>query len=111
MVTQKTAERIWNAHREIQTAEKLLEDIAEVRARLDERGETRKEARLRDAFGNRSRMQLAVPSGDDSRRLFDVFEKLAESIIRAHIADKQRDLVEANEQARIELDQEQAKKA
>jgi hypothetical protein len=102
MITQETAARIWNAHREIQTGIKLLEDVAKERERhihpVDERAPT-----IRDAFGHRQYFQLGVPFGENGHRLFEVSPVLAESCIRAHIENKRRDLAEANEVARIEL--------
>lgn len=102
MITQETAARIWNAHREIETAKKMLEDVAKGREKsfhdLDEHAPT-----LRDAFGHRRHFQLGVPSGENGHRLFEVSPVLAESCIRAHIENKRRDLAEANEAARIEL--------
>lgn len=104
MISQSTAERIWTAYREIAVSEKLLADMAEERERLDRDGQRNNPAKLKDAFGRRKSLTLGVPSGDDSMRIFDVSEKLAESVIRAHIAQKRQQLAEANEQARIELD-------
>lgn len=101
MITQKTAERIWAAYREIAAGEKLLVDTKEVRERqhLDEFAPT-----LEDAFGDRRHLQLGVPSGEKGHRLFYVSPQLAEPVIRAHIAAKRAELAEANEQARLEID-------
>ena len=102
MITQETAARIWNAHREIETSKKMLEDVTKEREKqwgdFDEHAPT-----LRDAFGHRRHFQLGVPSGENGHRLFEVSPVLAESCIRAHIENKRRDLAEANEAARIEL--------
>lgn len=100
MITRDTAAMIWNAYREISAAEKLLSDMKEVRDRehLDPRAAT-----LRDAFGRVQQLQLGIPSGDNSHRIFDVSPVLAESVIRAHIENKRAELCEANERARIEL--------
>jgi hypothetical protein len=102
MITQETAARIWNAHREIESGTKMLEDVAKEREKglrdYDKHAPT-----LRDAFGHRRHFQLGVPSGENGHRLFDVSPMLAESCIRAHIENKRRDLAEANEAARIEL--------
>lgn len=101
MITQETAGRIWNCYREIQAVEKLLADMkkSEEEYRHDVRCKT-----IQDAFGRRSQLQLGVPCGDSSHRILDVAPALAESVIRAHIANKRAELAEANEQARIELD-------
>lgn len=60
-------------------------------------------ATLKDAFGCRRQLQLGIPNGENGHRIFDVNPQLAESVIRAHIAQKQAELVVVNEQARIEL--------
>ena len=101
MITQATAEAIWSCYREIAVAEKLLADMAE-EAKRNHRDPH--EPRLRDAFGRRRQLQLGVPSGENCHRLMDVSPMLAESIIRAHIAAKQAELVECNERARVELE-------
>ncbi len=100
MITRETASRIWHCYREIVVAEKLLADMA--KAAEDYRDEVHAET-LSDTFGRRRKLQLGVPSSESSRSLFDVEPELAKSVIRAHVANKQAELVEANEQARIEL--------
>jgi hypothetical protein len=60
-------------------------------------------AKLRNAFGRDVFLELGVPSGDSSHRLFHVSNTLGRSVIAAHIARTQAELVEANEQARVEL--------
>lgn len=105
MITRETAERIWRAYREIETAEKLLKDMAEVREQEFrwEQDKKKHEPTLKDAFGRRQHLQLGIPSGESSHRLFNVSPQLADSVIKAHIANKQKELVEAQESARIEL--------
>jgi len=100
MIQRETAARIWECYREIETAEKLLEDMAELKDRY--RNDPHAQ-HLKDAFGRGRDLQLGIPSGENSHRLFKVAPRLAESIIYAHIASKKAELVEANEQARIEL--------
>ena len=100
MITQETCAAIYAAHREILAGEKLLEDMKKERSRT----ESDKYAPvLKDAFGRVRQLQLGIPSGENSHRLFDVSPVLAESVIRAHIENKRAELVEANERARIEL--------
>ena len=99
MITQETAARIWNCFREISAAEKLLSDMAELKNRYPDDPHAQN---LKDAFGRGRKLQLGIPSGENSHRLVDVHPKLAESVITAHIANKKAELVEANEQARIE---------
>ncbi len=100
MISQATAARIWNCYREIAAAEKLLADMAAERKKHpdDPYGES-----LPDVFGRRRSLQLGVPSGPACHTCLDVSPDLGESCIRAHIAHKQAELVEANEEARIEL--------
>lgn len=99
MITQETASLIWAAYREIEMGEKLLQDMAEaMKWEEDKTAPT-----LKDAFGRRRHLQLGIPSGENSRRLFDVPPPLAESVIRAHIAEQKKQLTLANERARVEL--------
>lgn len=104
MITQDTASAIWTAYREISAAEKLLADMEAERTKpftdRDKYAPT-----LTDAFGRKRQLQLGIPSGENAHRIFDVNPELAESVIRAHIAKKKVELVEANERARIELTQ------
>jgi hypothetical protein len=104
MITQQTASDIWQAYREIAASEKLLADMEEVRnAPFTDR--EKHAPTLKDAFGQRRHLQLGIPSGENGHRLFQVSPLLAESVIRSHIAEKKAELVEANERARIELNQ------
>jgi hypothetical protein len=105
VITQETAERIWNCYREIQASKQLLEDMKEAQAELFSR-QDRNAPRLRDSFGQKRHLELGVPNGPDSRRIFSVAPQLANSVIAAHLATMQAELVEANEQARIELSHE-----
>ena len=100
MIKRETAERIWIAYREIETAEKLLKDMQEMR---ETQGIDKSAPTLRDAFGRRRHLQLGIPSGENCQRLFDVSPVLAESCIRSHIEKKRVDLVDANEAAKMEL--------
>lgn len=101
MITKETAELIWSAHREIECARQLLEDMA---AERDRKHLPQDAATLRDAFGAVQHLQLGIPCGKDSHRLYRVSPKLAESAIRSHIATMESELAVANERARIELD-------
>ena len=100
MITRKTASDIWLCHDELEKAKKLLIDLNELKNKWP------KEQLLRDVFGRPSGLQLGVPSGQNSHRLFDVDPELAKSCIIAHIAQKKAELVAANERARIELNLE-----
>ncbi len=101
MIARDTAARIWNCYREIESAEKLLKDMADG---FDKWQEDKHAPTLKDAFGRRRQLQLGIPTGENGHRLFDVAPELAQSVVRAHVAKKHAELVEVNEQARIELD-------
>jgi hypothetical protein len=96
LVTFETAREIWLAYDEIAKAEKLIAEMHEQMARYDC-------PNPRDLFGHRRCLQLGVPSGDNSHRLFDVQPELAITCIKAHIAGKRAVLEAASERARAEL--------
>lgn len=100
MITKETCEAIWAAYREVETGEKLLADMKEIREkeRLDPHAPC-----LKDHFGSRRHLQLGIPFGEDGHRLMQVSPALAESVIRSHIGNKRAELAEAQERARIEL--------
>lgn len=101
MITQATASRIWHCYREIASGETLLADMQQA---AEQDGRDDHAPQLEDSFGNRRDLQLGIPSGKNSHQLFRVAPDLARSVIRAHIAAKHATLAEANEQARLELD-------
>ena len=83
VIQQETAGQIWQCYREISSAEKLLQDMEEQRKRYpnDPHAEY-----LKDCFGRAQSLQLGIPSGENSHRLFNVSPSLAESVIKAHIS-------------------------
>jgi hypothetical protein len=97
IISKRAAHRIWSAHREIEVGTKLLADINEALSRHDDPTPL-------DDFGRRRSYSLGVPVTDSSQRMMDVSPRLAAAVIEAHIAEKQRDLVEATLAARIEMD-------
>lgn len=104
MLSMETLERIYHCKREIDAGNKLLEDLEAERNKYEPwQYEKRLEPKLKDGFGRERNLQLGVPSGENCHRLFMVSPLLAESIIKAHIANKKAELVEAEEQAKIEL--------
>ena len=99
MLSKETSIDIALAHREIETAEKLLAEIVEA---INDR----EMPEIRDAFGRRQGgLQLGVPSGNDGHRLFNVPWRLAKPVIEAHIANQKSVLSALNEKAKIELNQ------
>lgn len=99
-IKQETAAKIWQCYREIETAKKLLNDLDE---KIKNNRFNPHEQHLKDAFGHRQNMQLGIPSGENGYRLFDVSPNLAKSVIISHIAFKEAELTDVNEQARIEM--------
>jgi hypothetical protein len=96
----ETAKEIAFAYREVAVAEKLLAEITETitkRAAPD----------IRDAFGRPvGGLELGVPSGDGSRRLFNVPWQIARPVIETHIAQQKAVIAALSEKARIEMDTE-----
>lgn len=104
-ITRQTAMNIALAWREIETAEKLLSEIEDVRARHSSPD-------IRDAFGRpQTGLQLGVPSGQNSHRLFDVPWEMCAPIINAHISRKRALIATLSAQARVELDSEAIRSA
>jgi hypothetical protein len=97
MISKQTAMDIALAYREIETAEKLRADVVAVADR-------HLRSDLRDVFGRRvDNLELGIPSGDNSRRIFQVPYSLAIPVIDAHIALHRSRVVALNEQARLEM--------
>lgn len=97
MITIETATDIAMAHREIETAEKLIADVRKAIDSSDQKD-------IRDVFGRRADgFQLGVPRGPDSRCLFNVPYTLAIPVIETHIAASRAKLAVLCDRARIEL--------
>jgi hypothetical protein len=98
MISQKTAYDIACAHQEIEKAQKLLDKVKEA---VDHR----KQPDIRDAFGySQGGLQLGVPSGENSTRLYMVEWSLCVPVLTAHIGHMRAKLAALNEVARSELD-------
>lgn len=102
MISNETVLKIWKCQREITVGKDLLVEMQKISDALQR---DQKAERIRDVFGRERDLQLGIPSGEGAHRLLNVSPALAVTIIRAHIANKEAELVEANEQARIELEQ------
>ena len=99
MITKETCVKIWNAHNEIEKANKLLSDMAKnLKDDKDKSAPT-----LRNAFGENQGLQLGVPSGHDSHYLYNVSSALAVKVIEEHIKFNEIRLEELNAIAKIEL--------
>lgn len=98
MITKETCVKIWQAYNEIENAQKLLQDMAEILKKDHE-----KSPNLYNAFGERRGLQLGVPSGSDSHRLYNVSPTLSVAIIEEHIEINKKKLEELKAIAKIEL--------
>lgn len=108
MLKKETCEKVWSCYREIEAGEKLLEDLKEIKKQNNDLMERDKfEPKLKDAFGCRRDFRLGVPSGENGHRLFMVSPVIAESVIKAHLADKKSLLKKMQEVARLELIEDQ----
>lgn len=97
MITAETATDIAVIYREIDVAEKLLDDVKKA---ID----SFQQVDIRDTFGRRAdALQLGVPSSESSRRLFHVPYQLAVPVIEATIASHKARLKALAEKARAEL--------
>lgn len=96
MISKETATDIALAYREVENAEKILGTIAEALSK-------RVMPDIRDAFGRpQGGLQLGVPSGEGSHRLFDVPWSLAKPVIEAHIAFHKSKIAALTQKARHE---------
>jgi hypothetical protein len=103
MITQETAYQIACLYQEIERAQKLLDQVQESVSR-------RQAPDIRDAFGSRqSGLQLGVPSGENSTRLYMVDWFLCVPVLKAHIGQVKAQLSAMNELARAELGMANAK--
>lgn len=95
MISKETCRKIYNCYVEIENAEKLFEDMQQA---LKEHGDLD----LADAFGRRQPLQLGVPSGASSHRLYNVPPDLAIKVIEAHVKEQKELLIQYNAHAIIE---------
>lgn len=95
-ITMETAASVWKAHREIETATKLLAELRDKKKFGDDPNPL-------DAFGRHRPYTLGVPHGGNGHQLVDLSPELALHIIEAHITRKQTELVEACVRAALEL--------
>lgn len=97
LISKETAIDIAMAYRELEAAEKLLQDVRDASEKYQVKD-------IRDAFGRvQHGLQLGVPSGDNSTRLFNVPYTLAVPVIETHIAHHKAKIATLSEKARQEL--------
>lgn len=95
-VSKETAQQIAYAYREIDAATELLDNISKALSR-------RQMPDIRDAFGRQyDGLQLGVPSGDNSTRLYNVPWSMARPIIETHIAQQKAIVATLSELAAFE---------
>jgi len=98
MITKETAVKIWNCYNEIESAETLIKDMLKsLKEKPDEAPS------LRNAFGERCGLELGVPSGQNTHRLFGVNTELGVKIIQKHIEEKTQRLEELKAIASLEM--------
>lgn len=98
-ISKQTAMDIALAYREVEAGEGLLKDVRDA---IDKTG--MRPVDIRDAFGRLQHgLQLGVPSGDNSHRLFNVPYTLAIPIIETHIANHRAKIALLTEQAKAEM--------
>jgi len=96
MITKETASKIAYAYSEIEAGEELLKI-------LDEALKDHSVPDFRDGFGRNRALELGVPCGPTSKRLFTVNPKLGMIIVKAHIAGKRAEIEALCEIAKQEL--------
>lgn len=97
-ISHQTALDIACAYREIETAEELLKGLKEAKSRFETPD-------IRDVFGRpHGGLQLGVPSGNNSQRLFNLPWSIAIPVIELHIATQRAAIETLCQQARLELD-------
>lgn len=96
-ISKQTAMDIALAYREVEAAETLLAEITEAISK-------RQSPDIRDAFGRHcDGLELGVPTGRSSRRIFNVPWPMAKPIIETHIAQQRAVIAALSEKARIEI--------
>ena len=100
MIAKETAWQIVICYQEIESAKKLLEDTKNMVVTGSE------PTHWKDNFGKPTGklLQLGVPSGDNSHRLFTVSPSAAMLVITDHIARLEQHLKDLDKQARSEAD-------
>lgn len=96
-ISKEVALKLAQAYDEIEVAENLRDHIVDCL-------KNRTEPDIRDGFGKKQAgLQLGVPTGNSSHRLFDVPWEICEPIINAHIHEKKTLIELLNVEAQKEL--------
>lgn len=101
-LSQATAGRVWNAHREIEVAEKLKAEILQHAVEPDEQTPIDHWSRRRQC-----ELELAIPTdGAGGGRLYKIGRDTALLVIDAHIEKMKDELADASQVALLELQAE-----
>lgn len=106
MLSQEMCKKIWACHREIETGKSLLIEVEKIINANEERQRTQAHGEalsLKDAFGRSQGLQLGIPSGDNCHQLLNMSYDLAKPVIKTHISNKEAELAELNEMAKLEI--------
>ena len=97
LISKQTAMDIALAYREVENAENLLAEITDEFNR-------RTTPDIRDAFGRlQDGLQLGVPSGSNSHRLFNVPWSICKPVIELHIQEQRSKIAILTERAKDEM--------
>lgn len=97
MIKLETATDIALIYREIKVSEDLLSEIEKAQENSNPKD-------ILDVFGRvQGNIEVGIPSGDSSRRIYRMQWRLAKPVIEAHIADCKAQLAALNEKAAMEL--------
>lgn len=99
MITKETCVKIYHCHNEIENGKKLIEDMA----KSVKEDEEKRPPTFYNAFGQRCGLELGVPSGSDSKRIFGVSVELGVKVIEEHIKKMEQRLQELMVIAKLEL--------
>ena len=96
MITKELAMSIWRCYQEIESAQKLHEECKEMIDKVHP-------DHWRDSFGRERGLEMGVPSGDNSRRIFQVNPTAALLVLTDHIHRKTIELENLQSQAQDAL--------
>lgn len=98
MISKETCVKIWHCHNEVEKCNNLIKEMAsKIKQNKD------REPTLYNAFGEKTGLQLGVPSGHESHILYGVSIDMGVKIIEQHVKDNERRLDELMAIAKIEL--------
>jgi len=96
MITKEIARLIFNCYSEIESGEKMIEEL---KTRLDEKGELK----LQDSWGNSKGLELRIPNDGGSYSIKQVPFHLALDVISEHIENQKKELSRLKEVCRVQL--------